>query len=153
VAADVWLDKARALATLDDARRLWSLQDLAAELCVHVGTLRDAPRCGRLEVVYENRVVFGNPVPRTTLGAGRAFMQRYYKRCYSRFAPKPKVPVRNRVPPEWHRGLQKVRGQLGLSQKQLAEQIGAASMAVVYQWENRRRKPSAVFWERIERLL
>ena len=150
---EAWLDKARALAVLDDPRRLWSLRDLAVELSVHVRTLRDAARSGRLDVVYENRVVFRNPVPRTTLGAAQAFMQRYYKRCYSRFSPKPQAPDRVSVPVDWHRRLLRVRGELGLTQTQLAEQVGAASKAVVYQWESRKRKPSPVFWERIERLL
>jgi hypothetical protein len=30
--------------------------------------------------------------------------------------------------------------------------VGAAGKAVVYQWETGRRKPSPVFWLRIERL-
>ena len=53
---DAWLDKARALAAVEDPRRLWPLQQLAAELGVHLRTLRDAARSGRLEVTYENRV-------------------------------------------------------------------------------------------------
>src|SRR4026208_36996 len=51
-----WLDKARAIAVTNDPNRLWSLQELATELRVHVRTLRNAARTGRLEVVYENRV-------------------------------------------------------------------------------------------------
>ena len=35
---------------------------------------------------------------------------------------------------------------------QLAEKVGAASKAVVYQWESAKRKPSPVFWLRIQRL-
>ena len=38
------------------------------------------------------------------------------------------------------------------SQQQLAAKVGAAGKAVVYQWETGRRKPSPVFWLRIERL-
>jgi hypothetical protein len=41
---------------------------------------------------------------------------------------------------------------LGLSQRQLASKVGAAGKAVVYQWESDKRKPSPVFWLRIERL-
>lgn len=77
------LDKARELAAARDPRRLWSLQELATELGVHVRTLRDAARSGRLEVMYENRIVFRNPVPRATLAAGRAFLERYYRQSYS----------------------------------------------------------------------
>ena len=35
-----------------------------------------------------------------------------------------------------------VRMRLGLTQSELAERIGAASKAVVYQWESRRRAPT-----------
>ena len=42
--------------------------------------------------------------------------------------------------------------RLRLSQAQLAERIGAANKAVVYQWESRKRQPSPVFWIRIESL-
>jgi DNA-binding transcriptional regulator YiaG len=45
-----------------------------------------------------------------------------------------------------------LRHRLGLSQHQLAEKVGAASKAVVYQWESGKRKPSQVFWLRIQRL-
>jgi DNA-binding XRE family transcriptional regulator len=45
-----------------------------------------------------------------------------------------------------------VRRRLRLSQQQLAAKVGAASKAVVYQWECGKRKPSPVFWLRIERL-
>src|SRR5437899_1219900 len=67
---DAWVTRARKLATAKDPRRLWSLEQLAAELGVHARTLRDAARSGRLEVTYGNRVVFRNPVPRATLTAG-----------------------------------------------------------------------------------
>jgi ribosome-binding protein aMBF1 (putative translation factor) len=45
-----------------------------------------------------------------------------------------------------------LRHRLGLSQRQLAARVGAASKAVVYQWESGKRIPSPVFWMRIERL-
>ncbi len=53
----IWLAKARALAAAENPRRPWSLQDLATELGVHVRTLRDAARSGRLDVTDENPVV------------------------------------------------------------------------------------------------
>jgi len=148
-----WMDKARALAAANDPRRLWSLQELATELGVHVRTLRDAARSGRLEVTYENRVVFRNAVPRSTIAAGRAFMDRYYRQSYSRFAQKPRPPERTCVPSDWVRQLLRVRRELRLTQAQLAESIGAAGKAVVYQWESRKRRPSPVFWERIQTLV
>ncbi len=142
-----WMDKARESAAAKDPRRLWSLQELAAELGVHVRTLRDAARTGRLEVTYENRVVFRNPVPRSTIAAGRAFMERYYRQSYSRFAPKPMPPIHTSVPSDWARQLLRVRRELRLTQTQLAKQIGVAGKAVVFQWESGRRKPSAVLWQ------
>ena len=113
------LDKARELAVARDPRRLWSLQELATELGVHVRTLRDAARSGRLEVMYENRTVFRNPVPRATLAAGLAFLERYYRQSYSRFASKPRPPERTRVPSDWARQLLRVRRELRLTQAQL----------------------------------
>jgi DNA-binding transcriptional regulator YiaG len=150
---EAWLDKARVLAASYDPNRLWSLQELATELGIHVRTLRDAARTGRLDVVYENRVVFRNPIPRATLAAGRVFMDRYYRRSYSRFAARPSVPERPSVPSDWNRRLLRIRRELRLTQTGLAEQIGAAGKAVVYQWESRKRKPSPVLWKRIEELL
>jgi DNA-binding transcriptional regulator YiaG len=147
-----WLDKARDLAAANDPLRPWSLQDLATELGVHVRTLRDAARSGRLQVTYENQVVFRNPVPRSTIAAGRAFMERYYRQSYSRFAAKPRPPKRICVPSDWARQLLRVRRELRLTQTQLAEKIGAAGKAVVYQWESSKRTPSPVFWVRILRL-
>ena len=89
---DPWLAKARTLAAREDPARLWSLEALAAELGVHVRTLRNAARSGRLCVTFEPRVVFGHLVPRATLAAGRTFIERYYKQCYSRTAPTAHAP-------------------------------------------------------------
>ena len=152
VMPDAWLDKARALAVNHAPNRLWSLQELAIELGVHVRTLRDAARTGRLDVVYGNRVVFRNPLPRARLAAGRAFMERYYRQSYSRFAPRPHAPDRLNIPPDWARRLVRIRRELPVTQARLAEQIGAAGKAVVYQWESGKRKPSPVFWRRIQEL-
>jgi DNA-binding transcriptional regulator YiaG len=148
-----WLDRARELAIIEDPRRLWSLQELATNFGVHVRTLRDAARTGRLEVTYENRVVFRHAIPRATMAAGRAFMERYYRQSYSRFAPKPQAPEPTHVPPDYARRLLEVRRCLQLTQTQLATQIGAAGKAVVYQWESRKRKPSPVLWKRVQRLI
>lgn len=152
VVPETWLANARELAAAKDPCRHWSLQQLATELGVHVRTLRDAARSGRLDVTYENKVVFRNPVPRSTIAAGRAFMERYYRQSYSRFAAKPRPPERICVPSDWARQLLRVRRELRLTQGQLAKQIGAAGKAVVYQWESSKRTPSPVFWERILRL-
>jgi DNA-binding XRE family transcriptional regulator len=52
------------------------------------------------------------------------------------------------VPSDWVRQLLHFRRELRLTQAQLAEQIGAAGKAVVYQWESGIRQPSPVFWLR-----
>jgi ribosome-binding protein aMBF1 (putative translation factor) len=81
------------------------------------------------------------------------FTDRYYKRSYSRFAPKPQPPQRGCVPQDYAQQLVDIRQQLGLTQMQLARRIAAANKAVVYQWESGRRRPSPVFWQRIKKLL
>lgn len=57
----------------------------------------------------------------------------------SRFAPKPRRSERTRIPSDWAPRLLRVRRELGLTQARLAAKIGAASKAVVYQWESRKR--------------
>ena len=150
---DACLDKARELAAIEDPRRLWSLQELANRLDVHVRTLRDAARSGRLEVTYENRVVFRHPIPRATIAAGRAFIERYYKQSYSRFALKPRPPEQVHVPENYHAVLIGLRQRLQVTQAELAARVEAANKAVVYQWETRRRTPSAVFWKKVVALV
>ena len=149
---DPWLAKARTLAAREDPARLWSLEALAAELGVHVRTLRNAARSGRLCVTFESRVVFGHLVPRATLAAGRTFIERYYKQCYSRTALTPTPPRHTPVPADWPQQLRQIRADLALTQTQLAQRIGAAGKAVIYQWESRKRQPSPVFWTRIDQL-
>src|SRR5712692_5902639 len=80
-------------------------------------------------------------------------MERYYRQSYSRFAPKPQPPEQTCVPADYVRRLLQLRRHLRLTQTELAEQIGAAGKAVVYQWESRKRTPSPVFWRRIEGLM
>ena len=82
-----------------------------------------------------------------------AFVERYYKQSYSRFAPKPRPHEQTHVPRDYVRQLLQVRRHLRLTQTELAEQIGAAGKAVVYQWESRKRKPSPVLWKRVQRLI
>ena len=147
-----WVNKARALAAREDPARRWSLAALAAELGVHVRTLRNAARSGRLRVTFEHRVVFGHLVPRATRAAGRAFVERYYKQSYSRTAPTPTPPQHTPVPSDWAPRLRQLRADLGLTQTQLAQRIGAAGKAVVYQWETQKRRPSLIFWSRIAHL-
>jgi DNA-binding transcriptional regulator YiaG len=127
---------------------LLSLDQLARELHVHQRTLRDAARAGRLEVDLLTRSAFGRPIRRATRRAAALFMERYYRKSFSRFASKPPVSI-TRIPSDYDRQLKRLRRNLRLTQTALAVAIGAAGKAVVYQWESRKRKPSPVFWRRV----
>ena len=56
------------------------------------------------------------------------------------------------IPPDYDVQIRALRQRLDLSQARFAELVRAASKAVVYQWESRKRCPSPVFWRRIEEL-
>lgn len=56
------------------------------------------------------------------------------------------------VPADYRDRLRRLRCTLKLSQSELAELVGAANKAVVYQWESWKRVPSPVFWARVSRL-
>jgi len=128
-----------------------SLDQLASEFGIHQRTLRAAARRGRLTVQFSSRSAFGRPIRRATRQAAAAFVERYYKKSYSRFALKPSAP-QTHVPSDYARRLRSLRRKLGLTQAQLATRIGAAGKAVIYQWESNKRHPSPVFWRVIERL-
>ena len=53
------------------------------------------------------------------------------------------------VPDDYDGRLRRLRQQLQVSQADLADRIGAAGKAVVYQWESRKRTPSPVLWQRV----
>jgi DNA-binding transcriptional regulator YiaG len=128
------------------------LQVLADELQVHVRTLRAAAHDGRLAATFNPRTCFGKLTATATREAGARFMATWYRRTYGR-GRRPLVAVCRLTVPSNHAAiLVGVRRRLGLSQQQLAAKVGAASKAVVYQWECGKRKPSPVFWLRIERL-
>ena len=131
---------------------LVSLDQLARELGVHQRTLRAAARTSRLAVQFSSRSVFGRPIRRATRQAAAAFMERYYKQSYSRFAVKPRPPDTH-VPSDVPHRLKRLRRKYRLTQAQLAKEIGAANKAVVYQRGSGLRKPSPVFWQTIERLV
>ena len=143
--------RARALATHRDDDALLPLLVLALLIGVHVKTLRAAARDGRLQVTYDNKTIFRRLRARATPAAARAFRRSYYGRTVR--------PADRRAPLTWAsvpkdydvriRALGRARG---VSQAQLATLVGAAHKAVVYQWEARKRRPSPVFWHRIEAL-
>jgi DNA-binding XRE family transcriptional regulator len=56
------------------------------------------------------------------------------------------------VPAHYDAHVRALRRRMRLTQDALARRIGAASKAVMYQWESRKRTPSPVLWARIETL-
>ena len=146
------VDKARALKAKGALHDRVPLQVLADELHVHVKTLRAAAHDGRLAATFGPRPYFGKLTATATREAGARFMAMWYRRTYGR-GRRRQVPVcRILVPANYAATLVGMRCRLGLSQQQLAEKVGAAGKAVVYQWESGKRKPSQVFWLRVERL-
>ena len=128
------------------------LQVLADELCVHVRTLRAAAHDGRLAATFGTRPYFWKLTATATREAGAQFMAKWYRRTYGRGRRRPVAVCRVTVPPNYAATLAGLRHRLDLSQQQLADKLGAAGKAVIYQWESGSRKPSPVFWLRIERL-
>jgi DNA-binding transcriptional regulator YiaG len=146
------LAKARALANAGTDDQPRGLQELAGTLGVSVYRLREAARDGRLVVTYGNQIVFGHPVPRATRFAGEAYKRQYYGKK-ARWTPRPVPPEAfEDVPSDYDRRLIALRRRLRLSQAKLATALGAASKAVVYQWESRKRAPSPLFWRKILKL-
>jgi DNA-binding transcriptional regulator YiaG len=125
------------------------LSQLARELGLNVHTVRAAVRTGRLAAEFHVKSVFGRPMRRATLAAGREFLER------ARWRPIPSevvAPPVVEVPPHYDAVLRDLRRRLHVTQAGLARAIGAAGKAVVYQWETRKRTPSPVLWRTIESL-
>jgi transcriptional regulator with XRE-family HTH domain len=145
----------RAERVLDQHRRateLFTLDALADEFAIHPRTLRAAARDGRLRVQFSTRSVFGRPLRLASREAIDEFVRLHYRQRYSRYVtplPRPHVTV---VPTNCASRLIGLRLRLRLTQAELARRIGAASKAVIYQWETHRRTPSVVFWVRLEEL-
>jgi DNA-binding transcriptional regulator YiaG len=146
------VDQARTLQPKPSLHQRVALQVLADELHVHVRTLRAAAHDGRLAATFAPRPFFGRLIAMATREAGGRFMADWYRRTYGRGRRRLLPVFRVSVPANYAPTLVGLRRRLGLSQQQLADKIGAASKAVVYQWESGKRKPSPVFWLRIERL-
>ena len=145
------MSTAQRLVTEDSRDHEWlTLGALAREMRLNVQTLRAAARTGRLEVRFDVRSVFGRPSRRATRAACCRFLRDSFgRRPGSASYTCPLV----RVPDNYDDQLKSLRSRLRLSQAGLAQRIGAAGKAVVYQWESRRRTPSPVLWKRIEHLI
>lgn len=119
---------------------------------MHVRTLRAASHDGRLAATFGSRTFFGKLTATATREAAARFMATWYRRTYARGQRRLVAVCRVTVPANYAPTLVGLRQRLGLSQQQLADKVGAAGKAVVYQWESGKRKPSQVFWLRIQRL-
>jgi DNA-binding transcriptional regulator YiaG len=152
IAPEAIVGQARILKAMRPPNDRVPLQVLADELHVHVRTLRAAAHDGRLAATFNPRPYFGKLTATATREAAAQFMATWYRRTYGRGRRRLVAVCRVTVPANYAATLVGVRHRLGLSQQQLANKVGAASKAVVYQWESGKRKPSQVFWLRIERL-
>ena len=81
-----------------------------------------------------------------TREAGAGFMATWYRRTYGRGLRRPVAVCRVTVPTNYAATLVGLRRRLGLSQQQLAISVGAASKAVVYQWEPSSR--ATIWWKK-----
>jgi len=152
VAPEAVVSEARTLKAKGPAHDRVTLQVLADELHLNVRTLRAAAHDGRLAATFGPRPFFGNLTATATREAAAQFMAKWYRRTYGR-GRRRLVPVcRVTLPANYAATLVGLRRRLGLSPRQFADKGGAAGKAVVYQWETGKRKPSPVFWLRIDRL-
>jgi DNA-binding transcriptional regulator YiaG len=135
-----------AVANYAQKQKLLSLDQLAKELGVHIRTLQAAARTGRLDAHFSVRSAFGRPIRSASRAAGERFLARHYRRFSGQeICPLP-LPV---VPNDYDQYVRRLRSRLGLTQHALAQKLGAAGKAVVYQWESRKRTPSPVLWQRL----
>jgi DNA-binding XRE family transcriptional regulator len=147
------MDKATALLDEHLASTEWkSLPALAAELGVHRRTLEAAVRRGRLAVRLSGRSVFGRPLQLATRAEGLRFRREHFgvpERTRPGHSTPPKLAE---VPGDYAARIRGLRLWLDMTLDDFARHIGAANKAVIYQWESGKRKPSPVFWERIDEL-
>jgi DNA-binding transcriptional regulator YiaG len=134
----------------ETAGGLLPMQRLANEYGMHVRTLRKAAQDGRLQATFSTRMAFGKLVAFASRDAVETFKRRYYRRTTQ--WNRPPKPIMCTIPDGYDRVLVTLRARLRLTQSALAERIGAANKAVVYQWESRRRRPSPVLWKRVQTL-
>jgi DNA-binding transcriptional regulator YiaG len=144
--------RAQALTTKRSSPERLPLQVLANHFQVHVRTLRAAAHDGRLAATFGARPYFGRLTATATREDVATFMATWYRRTYGR-GRRCLVPVcRVKVPESYSATVIGLRRRLGLSQQELAVKVDAAGKAVVYQWESGKRKPSPVFWLRVQQL-
>ena len=141
------------LATVLDATDLLPLADLARRIGVHVRTLRNAARDGRLQVAFDTKTTFRQPRRLATVEEGLRFRRTGFRQSVDAAVSVTNEFRWDHIPVDYHLRIRAARIALSLSQTELAKRIGAAGKAVVYQWEARKRTPSPIFWSRIDALL
>jgi DNA-binding transcriptional regulator YiaG len=137
------------LANSDPGTLPMPLSQLARELRVSEVTLRRAARTGRLAVIVDAPRFLGKPFLRATREAGAAFMTVFYRQTSRWTTSSVPAIVLPDVPPDYDRRLRQLRVGLHVTQSELATKVGAAGKAVIYQWESRKRKPTAIMWRRV----
>jgi len=148
---DEVLDRARGVVRNPEGEVPMPLSALASALRINECTLRAAARDGRLAVTTQ-APGFGRPILVATRKAGEVFKRRFYKQTTKFTVRAPAPDLVATAPADFDRQLVAMRERLRISQTELAQRIGAASKAVVYQWESRRRRPSAILWRRVMQL-
>ena len=128
---------------------LLPLAELAREFRVHIRTLQAAVRTGRLAAHFSVKSVFGRPRRLATRASAERFMATHYRRFGGQAICPAPLPT---IPHDYDRQLRALRRRLRLTQAGLAQRIGAAGKAVIYQWESRKRMPSPVLWQQVLRL-
>ena len=147
-----WLNKARQLVAREDPARLWSMEALAAELGVHVRTLRNAARSGTaVRDVRASRLVRAPRAPSDACGRPRLC------RAVLQAVLLPDRP--DAYAPSAHPGACRLAttaaagsGRPRTHPNPAGPADRGGGKAVVYQWEARKRRPSPVFWTKIEHL-
>jgi DNA-binding transcriptional regulator YiaG len=146
------LARAKAIARCARADGLLPLNTLALMIGVHVRTLWNAARAGRLKVTHDSRTTFRQLRSLSTVAEAKRFKELTYRRHCGVGATAHHLSWSD-VPGDYDVRIKRLRRELSISQTQLARRIGAAHKAVVYQWESRKRCPSPVFWERLQLLI
>jgi DNA-binding XRE family transcriptional regulator len=145
------MEKATALLDEHLANSEWrSLPALAEELGVHRRTLETAVRRGRLAVRLACRSVFGRPLQLATRAEGLRFSREDFGVSGRTRPGHATLPKLAEVPDDYAARIRGLRLWLDMTLNDFAKYIGAANKAVVYQWESGKRKPSPVFWDRID---
>ena len=127
---------------------LLPISQLATELGIH-NSDQQSER-DNYPLPFSVRSAFGRPIRRITRADAQTFRQQVYGR--RRSAVQKCAPPLPTTPNDFDEQLRRLRRRLRMTQDELAQEIGAAGKADVYQWESRKRIPSPVFWQRIESL-